>query len=222
MNSITVYLAFALAALLAWLPFRQKKTHLTGTVIILNGPSVSGKSSIQKEFQKLMMPNAWFKLGLDNLFDNPMPEITTENISFWQHKNAIRWIETTKDATGNPVVTLFVGPEGEKVALAMNSAIAAYAANGCNVIVDYISYEPAWLSDLEKKLKDFKTYYVAVQIPLEVLEQREATRSTSPKGHARSHYAMVYGTKKYDLTVHTDTMSATEIAQELKKMISKS
>jgi chloramphenicol 3-O-phosphotransferase len=222
MNSITIYLTFALAALLAWLPFRQKKAHPTGTVIILNGPSVSGKSSIQKEFQKLMMPNAWFKLGLDNLFDSPMPEITPENLSFWQQKNAIRWIETTKDATGNPVVTLFVGPEGEKVAYAMNSAIAAYAANGCNVIVDYIAYKPEWLNDLEKKLKDFKTYYVAVQIPLEVLEQREVARGTSPKGHARSHYATVYGTKRYDLIVHTETMNAAEIAQGLKKMISKS
>lgn len=220
MNSIIVYLAFALVALLAWLPFRQKITHLTGTVIILNGPSVSGKSSIQKEFQKLMMPNAWFKLGLDNLFDSPMPEITPENLSFWQHKNAIRWVETTKDATDNPIVTLLVGSEGEKVALAMNSAIAAYAANGCNVIVDYIAYKPEWLSDLEKKLKEFKTYYVAVQIPLEVLEQREVSRGTSPRGHARSHYATVYGTKKYDLTVHTDSMSAAEIAQEIKQMVS--
>jgi len=220
MNSTTLYLVFALAALLAWLPFRQKKAHYTGTVIILNGPSVSGKSSIQKEFQKLMMPNAWFKLELDNLFDNPMPEITSENLSFWQHKNTIRWVETTKDTTDNPIVTLFIGPEGEKVAYAMNSAIAAYAANGCNVIVDYIAYKQAWLSDLEKKLKGFKTYYVAIQIPLEVLEQREVARGTSPKGHARSHYATVYGTKKYDLTVDTDSMSSAEIAQEIKRMIS--
>ena len=55
MNIQTALLALAtiVAVALSSLYFKQK----TGTVIILNGPSASGKSSIQKEFQTLMMPN---------------------------------------------------------------------------------------------------------------------------------------------------------------------
>lgn len=191
----------------------------TGTIIILNGPSGSGKSSIQKEFQYLMMPNLWIKTGIDTLFDAPMPTITPENMSFWQSPNPIRWVETSQDDQGNNVITLFVGEQGEKVAYAMNSAIAAYAKNGCNVIVDYIAYKPEWFVDLQNKLKNIKTYYVAVEIPLETLEAREAARGTSPQGHARSHYFTVYGDTKYDLRVNSATHTAKEIAQQLKDLV---
>lgn len=190
-----------------------------GTVIVLNGPSGSGKSSIQREFQKLMMPNLWIKVGIDNLFDRVMPDIMPENMAYWQSKNPIRWVENSKDAAGNNIVTLFTGDEGEKVAFAMNSAIAAYAQNGCNVIVDYIAYKPEWFDDLRTKLKKYRTIYVAVDIPLETLEQREAARATSPKGHARSHYASVYGNITYDLRVNSDRNTAHEIAQQLRSFV---
>ena len=199
--------------------FLTHKKKMTGTVIILNGPSGSGKSSIQKAFQKIMMPNLWIKVGIDNLFDAVMPDITPENMSFWQSTNPIRWVETSQDVSGNNVVTLFIGEQGEKVAYAMNSAIAAYAENGCNVIVDYIAYKPEWLQDLQKKLAPYTTYYVAVDISLETLEAREAARGTSPKGHARSHHATVYGDRVYDLRVNSETQRPQEIAELIKKHI---
>lgn len=207
-----------LMVLAYWFNIRNRSVF-PGKIIVLNGPSSSGKSSIQKAFQSLMMPNLWVKVGIDNLFDQVMPDITPENMSFWQSKNPIRWVQESTDTDENKVITLFVGPQGDKVAYAMNSSIAAYAKNGCNVIVDYIAYDQKWLKDLEKKCAAFTTYYVSVEIPLEELEQREQARGTSPKGHARSHYFNVYGDKKYDLTVNTGMNSAQEIAQQIKQLI---
>lgn len=203
-----------------------KKTITTeqqaqGTVIILNGPSGSGKSSIQKEFQQLMMPNLWVKVGIDNLFDKVMPDITPNNVAFWQTTNPIRWVEEIHDIEGTSAIKLLMGPQGERVAYAMNSAIAAYAQNGCNVIVDYIAYNPAWFKDLEQKCKNLTTYYIAVEIPLDTLEKREEERGTSPKGHARSHYATVYGDKQYDLAVNSGVHTAQEIAEQLKQLVEK-
>lgn len=199
--------------------FKQAEQPHFGTVIVLNGPSGSGKTSIQRAFQQLMLPNLWLKAGIDTLFDAPMPDVTLDTISEWQTANPIRWTATSQDEQGNPIITLYMGEQGEKVAYAMNSAIAAYARNGCNVIVDYIAYKKEWLKDLEQKLADVKTYYVAVDIPLEVLEQREQARGTSPKGHARSHYATVYGDKVYNLRVNSAQNSPQEIAQQLKSLI---
>jgi chloramphenicol 3-O-phosphotransferase len=192
---------------------------MSGKIIILNGPSGSGKTSIQKQFQTLMMPNLWIKVGIDGLFDAVMPDITLENIKYWQSENAIRWVEESKDVDNNNVTRLFVGPQGQRVAYGMNSAIAVYAENSCNLIVDYIAYDQDWLQDLEKKCSNFETYYVAVKLPLDLLEQREEARGTSPKGHARSHYFNVYGDRKYDLIVDTGVHSEQEIAQQLKTMI---
>lgn len=199
----------------------RSKVNTQGSVIILNAPSGSGKSSIQKEFQNLMMPNVWIRVGIDSLFDAVMPEITPDNLSFWQSKNNLRWVEESKDKENNNIITLHIGREGMKIVYAMNSAIAAYAKSGCNVIVDYIAYEQAWLHDLEARLKNIQTYYVAVKIPLERLEKREEARGTSPKGHARSHYYSVYGNRKYDLTVNSENSTAAEIAQQLKQLITK-
>lgn len=211
-----VYIAVALMGVLLFMNyFKTKKS--CGTVIILNGPSAGGKSSIQKQFQSLMMPNLWIKVGIDSLFDGPMPDITPENMEFWQTPNPIRWVETTQDVEGNNVITLFVGEQGEKVAYGMNSAIADYAKAGCNVIVDYIAYKKEWVDDLRAKLDGIETHWVKVNIPLLVLEQRETARGTSPKGHARSHYDSVYWDIKYDLEVNSDIESARAIAQQIKK-----
>ena len=219
MNIVKILILPLLCLAIIAVYFKKTNAIINGSVIVLNGPSGAGKTSIQKEFQYLMMPNLWIKTGIDSLFDAPMPAIIPENMSFWQSPNPIRWVETSQDAQGNNVITLFVGEQGERVAYAMNSAIADYAKNGCNVIVDYIAYKQAWFDDLQKKLEGIKTYYVAVEIPLETLEAREAARGTSPKGHARSHYFTVYGNKKYDLTVNSAMHSAKEIAQQIKQLI---
>ncbi len=202
--------------------YRTSYQQKSGTVIILNGPSGSGKTSAQKAFQQLMMPELWIKLGIDSLFDLPLPDISLDNMAYWQQPNNIRWITDSLDQEGHKVISLLVGKDGEKAAYGMNSAIAAYAKSGCNVIVDYIAYNQAWFCDLQHKLKDIKTYYVAVDIPLEILEQREASRGTSPVGHARSHYYTVYGDKKYDLRVDTSKDNTHEVAAKLKELITKS
>lgn len=218
MNYFFAILALSVAAVII-VQLYSYKPKSYGKVIILNGPSTAGKSSIQREFQFLMLPNLWIKLGIDSLFDQPMPNITPENLSFWQSKNNIRWVEFTKDAHDNAVVTLYVGKEGEKVAYGMNSAIATYAKSGCNVIVDYIAYKKEWATDLRTKLKDIEAYWVKVNLPLETLEEREIARGTSPKGHGRSHYDTVHWNIQYDLEVDSSENSASEIAKHIKEQI---
>lgn len=212
---ITVTIICLVGAAL-WINANSSKRY--GTVIILNGPSASGKTSIQKEFQQLMLPELWIKTGIDSLFDSPMPDITSENMQYWQRENSTRWVTTGSDSTNNSVITLHTGQDGEKVAYGMNSAIAGYAQEGCNVIVDYIAYKKEWIDDLRKKLKNIPTLWIKVAISLESLEAREAARGTSPKGHARSHYDTVHWDIKYDYEVDSEKESAQKIAQHIKKI----
>lgn len=195
-----------------------------GRVIIINGPSATGKTSLQKEFQELMRTEKnelWIRLGIDNLFDNVLPPITLENLDFYQTKNDIRWVESGVDRDNNPVVTLYIGDAGKKVIDGMHEAIACYAKRGNNVIVDYIMYDPSWYLELEQKLSDIPHYWVKMDIDLEILEQREKARHTSPVGHARSHYFAVHDNIKYDYVLNCNIKTPAELAIELKTAVAR-
>ena len=120
----------------------------SGMVIILNGPSSVGKSSIIKAFQA-KQSEAWLSIGIDNFFVGVLPpKFYLESTS--EHHAVMRGI-ASEDKEGK-LFTLEVGPEGQKVIRGMHRAIAAYAQAGNNVIVDYIKYEQDWIKDLTDAL----------------------------------------------------------------------
>ena len=220
-RSFPIQLIALLCFIVVALGYKQIIYKTYGQVIILNGPSSSGKSSIQKAFQELYLPHCWAKLGIDQLLDKAMPDVTAHTMHLWQTKNSIRWVTSKTDAEKNPVITLHLGTEGEKIMRGMNAAIAAYAKAGCNVIVDYIAYDQSWIEDLKNQLQNIKTTWIKVCIPLEVLEERERIRGTSPVGHARSHYHSVYDNIHYNLTVNSAEQTPQEIATHIKNYLDK-
>ena len=183
---------------------------MNGTVIILNGPSSVGKSSIIKAFQS-QQKTPWLATGIDHLYVGVIPPHWLDDKP--EH-HEIMTIKTTEDQEGKTVHAVF-GPEGRKVIKGMHRAIAAYAQAGNNVIVDYIKYEPEWLEDLQKALKGIKTIWVKVTAPLDIIIKREKERGTSPEGHARSHYHTVHENMPYDLTVNTNELTPEESAQKI-------
>lgn len=196
-----------------------------GTVIILNGPSAVGKSSIQTELQK-QMDELYLKVGIDSFFDALIASPDLSNFEkdkeFSQYTPdgiLIRSVKLTKDASGNQIVPLTIGPAGDKIISGMHYAIAAYAARGNNVIVDYILYKPEWAEDLKAALKDTKTYYIGIKAPLGTLEEREKKRGTSPIGHARSHYDTVHQGMSYDLELDVSNLSPEQSAKKIKEFI---
>jgi chloramphenicol 3-O phosphotransferase len=186
-----------------------------GKVIILNGPSSVGKSSIIKAFQ-LKQTTPWLGTGIDHLYVGVIPLNWLDDKP--EHR-AIMSIETLQDQNGHKIVKAVFGPEGEKVIKGMHRAIAAYAHAGNNLIIDYIKYEQDWLADLQEVLKDIKVIWVGVTASLESIEQREKKRATSPEGHARSHYDTVNGGINYDLILNTDSLTSEQAADEIIKFV---
>ncbi|MFH1832220.1 MAG: hypothetical protein ABH827_05485 [bacterium] len=195
----------------------NKSSRSSGTVIIINGPSSVGKSSIIKAFQAKQ--NAlWLSIGIDNFFVGVLPpkfylERTPEH---WPVMQGI----ASEDKDGK-LFTLNIGPEGKKVIQGMHRAIAAYAHAGNNVIVDYIKYEQAWLPDLQDTLHDINVIWIGVTASLETIQQREKTRKTSPEGHARSHYHTVHQGITYDLMLNTDSLTADQAAEQIINFMTK-
>lgn len=220
-----------------------------GTIIILNGPSAAGKSTLQNNLQQ-QLSDFYLRVGIDGLFDAVLPSAMGETMKEVdleaalynelfpagisnEEKNRITKIYeqrtddgvliragvTTTDEQGNPLLILRVGKAGEDAIKGMHRAIAAYAKAGNNVIVDYILYEQEWLKDLVCVLQDFRVYFVGVRIPLEILEKREKARATSPVGHARSHYYTVHEPVLYDIEVDTGILSSPQAAEIIKQFV---
>jgi len=196
-----------------------------GMVIILNGPSAVGKSSIQKALQE-KSDKTFLRIGIDTFFD---ALIETPDLGDFEKNGAlqqytkegehIRGIERTLDKDGNIVVPLQIGPAGDQIIHGMHRAIDAYARSGNNVIVDYIQYKQEWSHDLYEAVRDRNVLFVGVHAPLDIIETRERERNTSPIGHSRSHYYTVHAGMNYDLEVDTSLSTPEECAQEILNFI---
>ncbi len=196
-----------------------------GVVVLLNGPSSVGKTSIQTELQKIS-PKPFLRVGIDTFFDALIeePDLSSfqETKQFVQHTaqgELIRGVQLLQDQDGFPIVPLTIGPAGFRIIQGMHRAIAAYVKAGNNLVVDYIQYDPTWRADLLHALEGLKAYYVKVHAPLEVIEQREKSRNTSPVGHGRSHYKTVHDGFKYDLELDSSELSPGESALEIVKYL---
>jgi chloramphenicol 3-O phosphotransferase len=204
-------------ALFVWYQRHVNKKHNVqpGIVIILNGPSAAGKSSLQKAIQRLA-PVPYLNVGIDNFFNDLFPDEhgklgAKAQADFTQD---LRWVTIADN-----LVYLHVGPQGQKIVDGMNQAIAAYAKTGNNVVVDYIMYEKDWLDDLLYQLQGCPVYVVGVHVPLAVIQAREFARSTSPVGHAGSHYHTVHKGNVYDLQLDYVDMSADEGAMKILEFV---
>ena len=185
-----------------------------GTVIVLNGPSAVGKSSIIKAFQD-KQDTLWLGMGIDNLFVGVMAMKY-----MLDPKYKVMEGFSTEDA-GGKLFTLHIGTKGQKIIKGMHRAIAAYARAGNNVIVDYITYDPTWITDLQSSLHGIKTIYVGVTASLETIQQREKARGISPEGHGRSLYESVHKGWVYDLKINTDNITPDEVADLIAQHIKK-
>ena len=135
--SKTMILAIILLGSFYYLYNKDAKSQ--STIIILNGPSASGKSSIQEAFIR-KMESPWIKIGIDNFFVG----VLSSYYIYGQYKPtnpAYTVMEgiTSEDENKNPIFTLNVGPAGQKIIDGMNHAIKAYADAGNNIIVDFIA-----------------------------------------------------------------------------------
>ncbi len=195
----------------------KNDTRNYGTVIILNGTSAVGKSSIMRAFQaKHTQP--WLGIGIDNFFVGVLPaKFYLEDKP--EHHVVMQGV-ASEDEHGK-LFTLHIGSEGQKIIKGMHRAIAAYAKAGNNVIVDYIMYDPAWYGDLMSALSGIPVISVGITASLPIIQQREKARGTSPEGHARSMYDTVHQGWKYDLEINSDEMNPEQIADLIDQQMQK-
>lgn len=183
----------------------------SGNIILLNGTSSSGKSTLAHALQELL-GQSYFHLDLD-LFQKT-----------W-HPDFLIYSDGDNPASTEGFLAVFredalaeirIGPAGFRFMDGMFRAIAGWASAGDNIIVDGAIYHPQVLRAAVQALYTFPILFVGIQCPLEVAEQWEQIRGNRARGGARTFHDLVHAHGIYDLEVDTSPFTPAECAQIVK------
>ena len=176
-------------------------TIAPGTILILNGASSSGKSSLLCALQKLL-DGPFLDAGIDK-FIWMLPK---------RYLDRPLWDEVLG-------LNIRAGPLGHRLFSGMHHAIAALSRAGNHVVADHVLVEARWVTECAALLAPLPAYLVGLRCPLEVLEQREKERKDRTWGQAREQFEVVHAHVVYDLEVNTSLHSPEECAQQVQAML---
>jgi chloramphenicol 3-O phosphotransferase len=176
-------------------PKRASVKTQSGTIIILNGTSSSGKTSLVKVLQ--------------DTFTDPYLEAGIDKFIFMLPKRYLDrplWDDVLGKAS-------HAGETGNRLVASMHQAIETLSLSGMNVIVDHVLVERPWWQDCAMRFSHLPAYLVGVHCPLKVLEQREKSRGNRTLGQARAQYEIVHGLGIYDVEVDTSRLTPVDCAR---------
>jgi chloramphenicol 3-O phosphotransferase len=181
-----------------------KESWAAGRIIVLNGTSSAGKSSIARALQEAMH-EPYSHL----LIEEFLPRLPARYLS-GEHPDGVAMVETSD---GGRYVTS--GPVAERMVAGFYAAVAATAGAGNNVIVDTLMGDPFDVAQCVRYFDGLDVLMVGVHCPLPILEEREQARGDRPSGLARGELTRVHEYVLYDLEVDTSRGSPQECADSI-------
>jgi chloramphenicol 3-O phosphotransferase len=170
---------------------RVPDTPAGGTVILLNGTSSSGKTSIARELLDIL-DGTWFHMPVDAF-------------------HAMRCKREIPEAD--------LQAEIDRTVKGFHRAVAGMAAGGNNVVVDHPLSRRWRLLDLLDLLAPEDTVLVGVRCPLSELERRETERGDRPVGLAATQYRQVHSHGLHDVDVDTGLHGPRECALRIRDFL---
>jgi chloramphenicol 3-O phosphotransferase len=147
---------------------------VSGKIILLNGASSSGKSTLAQALQ-VRLPLPFWHYSIDHLVAaQVLPRQRIDSGEF-------------------PWPTL-----RQQFFEGFHRSIPALAAGGNNLVVEHIVETQAWMHRLLDLLAGFDVFFVGVHCPLEELERRERVRGNRRAGEARADYEVTHTFGHYD------------------------
>lgn len=169
--------------------------RVTARIILLNGPSSAGKSSIAAELLDLLDP-PHFAVPVDAV-------------------NAMRSRQATARLAEDEVADVL-----ERTVLGYHRVLAGLAAAGNPVLADHV-LRPHWLDDCLAVLRAVEVVFVGVRCPLPELRRREAARGDRTAGQAERQIAYVHAHNDYDVECDTSVLSPRECALRIRDHLAK-
>lgn len=181
-------------------------------IILLNGASSAGKSSIAVKLQEKMHP------ALHVGFDHFCIMLPGSYMFGGAHADQGFSAVCRQDEKG-PIIDVKTGPVGKELGFAMRRAMKALADSNFSLIIDELLLSPEELPDYKELFRDYKVYFISVKPPLDVVIQREKERGDRVLGMARGCYEVVYANKLVDLEIDSSKGTPEQLAQEILNFI---
>lgn len=172
-------------------------------VILLNGGSSSGKTSIAVCLQDLL-PTPWLRFSIDDLVEALPASLFTrsEGLTFGE------------DGEVRP------GPEFQRLEAAWMRGIAAMARAGANIIIDDVFLSGVAARERWRAaLADVSILWVGVRCDPQVAAAREQARQDRNIGMAEAQAQIVHAGMRYDIEVDTTDTSALVCAERIAALV---
>jgi chloramphenicol 3-O phosphotransferase len=164
----------------------------TPTIILLNGASSAGKTSLCKQLQVVL--------------DEPYLHLQEDVFVFNTYHE--RW---TRPGPGERIFAMTM--------LAYYRSIRACVSAGHNVLVDTGFYSADLVQRFVQELHDLPIWLIGVHCALPELERREQARGDRQAGIAREQFLTIHTYVLYDVEVDTSEASFESCADTIKRVL---
>jgi chloramphenicol 3-O phosphotransferase len=167
--------------------------ELPGRVVILNGGSSSGKTTLARALQSAL-PQPWLLLGIDLMIWTMPPEMINHPDGLSVREGVI--------TRGAPFLVLYEG---------FQRGVAAMARSGVNVLIDDLTLDG--VVDQQRwnvVLEGLDVCWLGVRCASDIADGRAAGRNSRLPGIARHQAESVHAGVRYDLEVDSGSLGLRE------------
>jgi chloramphenicol 3-O phosphotransferase len=186
-----------------------------GNIILLNGTSSAGKTTIAQALQEVMEA-PYLLTGIDQFLMEHLPKRLVVYSDGVAPQAADGWLAIFCD---DALAEMRIGPLGYQWLAGMYRAIAAFAGAGLDVIMDDVIYDERVLSLAVDILPAERVFFVGIRCPLEVAEHREIERGNRARGGARTFHPLVHRHAVYDCEVDSGANTPHGCAREIQRQL---
>jgi len=166
------------------------------TIVVLNGTSSSGKTSIARAFQELA-PGVFLNFSIDSIL-YALPPSAIARIQHGEPIEDLRYPELVR---------------------AFYACVRELAALGHDLVIDHAVISQREADLLSSAVAGQRVLRVGLECPLDVLRERERARGDRRSGLAEAQHPRIHRWLEYDLTIDTAAMSAEDAARAIARTL---